>query len=107
MSSSSSNRSSDSISHPSRSSTISSPEGLGTFFVHTYPKKPTKDKKHVIIKMATEFGVIHVCNVTAFELIEMVVDAREGEMTFFSDAFKVELKWSLHPFIYVPEPISS
>lgn len=64
----------------------------------TYPRLPTKCKEHVVIKVAREFGVMPRCDVRTPESGKTVMDAREGGMTFFRDALKVELRWPLHPF---------
>lgn len=109
---SSSSKGSNDSSHPSRSSTTSILEGVGTSLISmtipvsshlkdevvmTDPKVP-KCKECVIIKMAGEFGVMPLCDARAPEPTEMVADAQEGEMTFFRDTLKGKLRWPLIPF---------
>jgi hypothetical protein len=64
----------------------------------TYPRTPTKYKEHVVIKVAREFGLMPMCEVRTPDPTDSVVDARDGEMTFFRDALKAGLRWPLHPF---------
>jgi hypothetical protein len=66
--------------------------------IMTYPRIPTMYKEHVVIKIAREFGVMPACDVRTPGPNETVLDARDGEITFFRDALKAGLRWPLHPF---------
>lgn len=130
MSSSSSSKGlSDSGSnHPSRSlNTSGNPKNLGTSFVPivipislhpegkvvlTYLKEPTKYKEHIIIKIASEFGVIPLCDIRASELTEAILDAHREREHFLGMPLRLGLGGQytfLNPFsnflLYMPEPI--